>query len=538
MAYFDRSDLPFYYAMADSWSIGDQYFQSTQTATNPNRLFLFSGRNCDFDGLCHLDDDESEGLMWENMAETLQDAGVSWRVLQESDNFDDNAFEWFQSFIDAKPGSPLFEKGIRPVPDIALAFQDLVSRDALPEVTWIIAPTALSEHASNHPADGEDLTARLLKVLRDSPAVYSKTVFILNYDEGGQFYDHHWVPLPPSSPDDGSSTVSTFGELLPFPQQGVAAGTPYGLGFRVPLILVSPWTRGHLVYSEVCDHTSVIKFIEKRFNVRCPNISPWRRAIVGDLSAAFDWKNPDFSWPTLPETQGNVNASAWQCTHLPSPKLPLFQSMPVQEMGSRVLRPLPYVLSVDASADVSEKLQLVFESKGLQGAVFQVYDYTDTAHHPRKFTVGARASLNVTWPARTGAKYNLSAHGPNGFVRGFSGRQVATCMVNAASNGVTVYAATLLCLFTRPALGIIPKTTLVCQSFSAPRHPVQRSSITATVAVFITAAAEAPATCTFSLVDSTYRTHDSRAKHATHSTVAATAVCPSLMCRCIPFPFF
>lgn len=430
MAYFDRTDLPFYYAMADSWTIGDQYFQSTQTATNPNRQFLFSGRNCDGNitppdnatvpTFCHLDDDESEGLKWETMAETLQAANVSWRVLQENDNFDDNAFEWFQSFIDAKPGSLLFDNGVKPVPDIVHAFGDMVAADALPQVTWIIAPASLSEHANNHPADGEDLTARLMRALGSNPKVYSKTVFILNYDEGGQFYDHHWVPLPPSSPADGKSTVTTMGELLPVAQQGIPAGTPYGLGFRVPLVIVSPWTRGHLVYSEVCDHTSVIKFVEKRFKVKCPNVSPWRRAIVGDLSAAFDWANPDFTWPALPNTERNVNASAWQCAHNPPPRLPLFQKMPVQEPGSRVLRPLPYVLSVTAAAASAASLQLTFESMGNQGAAFQVYNLADPSLPPRKYTVGAAASLDDEWPVS--GDYSLAAYGPNGFVRKFSGR--------------------------------------------------------------------------------------------------------------------
>ena len=209
---------------------------------------------------CHLDDDESANLQWETMAETLQAAGVSWRVLQENDNFDDNAFEWFQSFVDAKPGSVLFDQGVRPVADIVETFRGMVANDTLPHVTWIIAPTALSEHANNHPADGEDLTARLLRALGSNPAVYSKTVFILNYDEGGQFYDHHWVPLPPSSAGDGKSSVTTMGELLPAAQLGVPAGSPVGLGFRVPLIIVSPWTRGHLVYSRAF-FTSQIMFL-------------------------------------------------------------------------------------------------------------------------------------------------------------------------------------------------------------------------------------------------------------------------------------
>ena len=139
------------------------------------------------------------------------------------------------------------------------------------------------------------------------------------------------------------------------------------------------------MYSEVCDHTSVIKFVEKRFKVSCPNVSPWRRAIVGDLTAAFDWQKPDFSWPTLPDTQGNANASAWQCAHLPAPKLPLFQSMPVQEQGSRMLRPLPYTLRIAAALAVTPSLQLTFESQGSQGAAFQVYDLADTSRTPRKY---------------------------------------------------------------------------------------------------------------------------------------------------------
>jgi phospholipase C len=260
-----------------------------------------------------------------------------------------------------------------------------------------------------------------VRVLGSNPAVYSKTVFILNYDEGGQFYDHHWVPMPPSSPADGKSSATTLGELLPAAQLGVPAGTPVGLGFRVPLIVVSPWTRGHLVYSEVCDHTSVIKFVEARFKVSCPNISPWRRSIVGDLTAAFDWAHPDYSWPSLPDTQGNVNASAWQCAHLPPPKLPLLQSMPVQEPGSRVLRPLPYVLHVTTANATAASLQLKFESEGAQGAAFQVYNLADPSLPPRKYTVAAGAVLQDDWSVQGGG-YSLAAYGPNGFVRKLSGR--------------------------------------------------------------------------------------------------------------------
>ena len=65
--------------------------------------------------------------------------------------------------------------------------------NTLPQVSWIVAPANQSEHASNHPAAGEDLTARLLKVMQENPDVYAKTAFILNYDEGGQFFVRHCV---------------------------------------------------------------------------------------------------------------------------------------------------------------------------------------------------------------------------------------------------------------------------------------------------------------------------------------------------------
>jgi len=118
-------------------------------------------------------------------------------------------------------------------------------------------------------------------------------VFIINYDECGGWFDHHWVSTPPRDNTDGISTVTVEGELLMNPKKGIPAGNPIGLGFRVPLIIISPWTRGGYVYSEVTDHTSVIKFLEILFGFHCPNISPWRRAVTGDLMHAFNFETPD-----------------------------------------------------------------------------------------------------------------------------------------------------------------------------------------------------------------------------------------------------
>lgn len=428
MSYFTREDLPWYYALADEFTIGDQYFQSTFTATNPNRLFLFSGSNglsAPNSTFCMLDDTEPlPGFTWETYAESLQAANVSWRVIQELDNFDDNAFEWFESFRQAKPGTPLFDNGVMPVWDLVGAFEEMVATDTLPSVLWIVGPTALSEHATNHPADGEWLTSELIAVL-SSPQyadVYAKTLFVLNYDEGGQFFDHHWPPVPPMGPLDGKSTVTTVGELTKVEEFGVPAGTPIGMGFRVPLILVSPWTRGHYVYSEVSDHASVLKFLEKRFGVPCPNISPWRRAVTSDLTAAFDFANPDYSWPeSFPSTAQNVNQSKWECENLPAPTLPASQSMPVQEAGTRLARSLPYEFLISDTV-AATGVTVVMNNTGAAGAVFAVFDLTYPAMTPRKYTVEGGKALDDVWlPSNATNTYNLSLHGPNGFVRKFSG---------------------------------------------------------------------------------------------------------------------
>jgi len=98
-----------------------------------------------------------------------------------------------------------------------------------------------------HPQDGEELSSRLIAILLNNKKVYSETAFILNYDEGGQFFDHQWIPTPPRNSADGISTVTVEGELTTDMRFGIPAGNPIGLGFRVPLIIISPWTRGGYV---------------------------------------------------------------------------------------------------------------------------------------------------------------------------------------------------------------------------------------------------------------------------------------------------
>ena len=450
MSYFERSDLPYYYELADAFTIGDQHFQSTLTQTCPNRMHLFSGSNNNLwnrkergsggplnDTYMMLDNSEPDpGWDWPTMAETLEDAGVSWKVYMEEDNFDDNGFAWFKNFQHAEPGNPLYDKGMVRVPtnDLVKSFEEDVKNDALPQVTWLIAPANQSEHATNHPAAGEDLSARLLRVMQDNPEIYKKTAFIINYDEGGQFFDHLVPPTPHVDATDGKSTMTTLGEITTETYVSVPPGNPIGLGFRVPLIIVSPWTRvkGGAVYSEVVDHTSLIQFVEKRFNVTCPNISPWRRAITGDLTHAFDFvSEPDLSWPLLPDTSSFVAAADKECADLPSPRVPIQQSMPSQEEGTKVARPLPYQFDIqDSFSSDGKSLTLTMKNIGTAGVVFHVYDYSTSdgkgMDPPKKYSIEAGKELNDTWKmvVDDGAKnggFDLGLYGPNGFVRLYQG---------------------------------------------------------------------------------------------------------------------
>lgn len=216
----------------------------------------------------------------------------------------------------------------------------------------------------------------------------------------------------------------------------VKAGTPIGMGFRVPLLIISPWTRvsGGAVYSEVVDHTSIIQFIEKRFNVHCPNISPWRRTVAGDLTAAFDFESPpDYTWPAdLPDTSSYVEDANKHCADLPSPAVPTKQAMPIQEPGTKVARPLPYKFIIqDEINDTYTKttginsLTLSIKNVGFAGVVFYVYDYGTsdgkTMDPPKKYTIEAGKELDDVWKSVNGAFFDLSLHGPNGFVRRFQG---------------------------------------------------------------------------------------------------------------------
>jgi phospholipase C len=449
MGHFAREELPFYYALADAFTVCDGYYCSIHGPTNPNRMHLFTGSsgltvgdtgkqvvdNAD-DGNWKadmaLDKPTFAGHAWTTYAQRLQQAGVDWRIYQEYDNFGDNALAYFAHFRKLSRDSQEYRRARAWVPgtdantwqasrgeSLVAAFAEDVRRGTLPQVSWIVAPEVMTEHpgAEVAPAYGQSLTARLLEALAANPEVWSKTVFILNYDENGGFFDHVPPPLPAIRRELGLSTVSTEGEDH--------QGTPVGLGVRTPTLVVSPWSRGGWVNSQVFDHTSVLRFLEQRFGVAEPNIGAWRRAVTGDLTSCFDFADPNRAWPKLPATRGYIDEQATAaCRARVQPSAPLAQQLPQQERGGRPARALPYALQVHARVAHAQHagdadIELRFDNTGAAGAGLTVY----TPNHgdgPRYYTLEAGKHLADTWPS-AGDGYDLHVHGPNGFVREFAG---------------------------------------------------------------------------------------------------------------------
>ena len=456
MAYYKGSDLPFYHALASAFTICDAYHCSTLTQTYPNRLHLWTG--CNGGGkvggdpeMSNYGEDETPSADmaedrpmargphdWKTYAERLQEAGISWKVYQEYDNFGDNILSVFKNFRSCDKGSPLYERGRswvsehRPDPDrkrsdgeqLVAAFRADVAAGALPQVSWIVTAADLSEHPSAEPAKGEHVCAGLIEALVDHPEVFAKTVFIVNYDEAGGFYDHMPPPMPPLRPEEGHSTVSTAGEAKDYGDAKVAnpGVHPLGLGVRVPAIVVSPWSRGGYVCSEVFDHTSTLRFLEKRFGVREDNISDWRRAVCGDLTSAFDFAEPNRDWASLalPAT-ADYMARVRRSKAAPSLRIPEVQSPAAQDGPSRPARPVPYALGADVRVE-GGAVWIDLANAGTAGAVFQVFDNTDRAG-PWRFTLGPKARYAAGhWNEAMGrGVYDLTVTGPNGFHRRFAG---------------------------------------------------------------------------------------------------------------------
>jgi len=277
MGYFEREDIPFHTALAEAFTICDNYHCSVLGPTNPNRLYMWTG----------MIDPEGTGggpitdntpafnnpiLSWTTYPERLTKAGVSWQVYQEEDNYDDNALEWCKQFADAPRNSELYQRGM--TRKSAGWFEYDALHDRLPQVSWLVAPSAQSEHPD-------------------------------------------WTPA-------GGAAESVD-------------GVPIGPGFRVPTIVVSPWTAGGYVDSTLTDHTSLIRILERRFGVTETNTSAYRRQVMGDFTTSLQFNRTPAAYPTGNRQLQKVTvaeeflAMQQQVADNPAPTVPTGpQTMPTQ----------------------------------------------------------------------------------------------------------------------------------------------------------------------------------------------------------------
>ncbi|WP_166364762.1 phosphocholine-specific phospholipase C [Pseudomonas akapageensis] len=471
MGYYTREEIPFQFALAEAFTLCDNYFCSVLSGTEPNRIVFWSGANfdpaqrrkgrnatpetsepnnlrCTITGTWPTPGYRyrSNGFDWPTVPQVLQKAGVSWRIYQDpNDNWDGsmNGCLAFNAFRNAEPGSAIYENGMSKwsMDDLASHVQN----DTLPQVCWILPSQQQSEHPSgSSPVSGADFTHRVLAALVANPQVWSSTVLFITYDENDGFFDHVPPPAVPSlNPDDSLAGAATLDLTGMYFHAGAdthryldpvdtASGTlrPYGMGPRVPMYVVSPWSKGGWVSSQVFDHTSVAQFLERRFDLLVPAISPWHRAVSGDLSDAFDFAAPnDPTLPGLPDTRQYASIEAQQLTLLPATAPATLASF-VQDPGTRPSRATPYVLEVNASTSNDGKVTLQFVNSGRQGAVFHVYDMRHLERIPRRYTVEAGKVLDDSaWQAASAdGSYDLIVFSTNGFVRTFKG-SVATALV-------------------------------------------------------------------------------------------------------------
>lgn len=355
-----------------------------------------------------------------------------------------------------------------PKGDILHQFRADVKADKLPTVSWLVAPQNFSDHPSA-PMYGAWYVSEILNILTENPEIWKKTIFILNYDENDGYFDHvpPFVAPKPGDPSTGmtSPDLAYSDEYVTKEQEldyGIkpenATEGPVGLGYRVPLIIASPWTKGGWVNSEVCDITSTIQFVEhfleKKKGIRLveDNISSWRRAITGDLTSAFrPFTNEKTPLPDFLDRNTQI-ASINQAKDKPAPngfkllkdseietikkgEKPNF--FPQQESGSKPSNALNYELYVHETR-LEDAIFLQFEAgnnlfkEHALGAAFNVYAYgyqLDKANWSFATSAGEKVGYGWNLNVFDGQQYNLALHGPNGYYRLYEGDKSANALL-------------------------------------------------------------------------------------------------------------
>jgi len=581
MGHYTREDLPFYYALADAFTVCDQHYCAVMTSTSPNRCFLWTGtirdrQSADSRVFMRNEEIDDGGMIWKTFPERLQEAGISWKSYQnelsrsaltgEADawlsNFGDNILECFASYnVEAYPGfaaaaerwiaessreiqkleariaaetSPSEAASLQtrlkaernrvenfrrtlaqcgneryqqltgeqralfhaafvtntddpdyhalqelqfddagtprtmkvPRGDVFHQFRKDVEEGNLPTVSWLTAPENFSDHPTS-PWYGAWYVSEVMDILTKNPDVWKKTIFILTYDENDGYFDHapSFVAADPKRPETGGASAGidtgieyTYveDELAQGVERKYARSGPIGMGFRVPMIIASPWTRGGWVNSQLFDHTSSLMFlecfIERKYGktVKEENISAWRRAVAGDLTSAFrryDSREPDLDF--LNRDRFVIGIEQARYKEIPSnysklsaleiddinrgPQHSSFTSH--QEPGTRPSCALPYELYAEGSptSDGTQfELRLAAGNKvhgdNAAGAAFIVHlrnlnDPASGGFQSATYAVKAGDTLRPRFPLSLfgNAGYSIEVHAPNGFYRSFTG---------------------------------------------------------------------------------------------------------------------
>ncbi len=578
MGYYNRQDIPFYYSLADAFTVCDQNFCSSLTGTTPNRLYLWTGtlrekQNASAQAnVSNSDVNYDKEVNWKTFPERLEENDISWKIYQNEislesgltadedswlGNFTDNPIEWFsqynvrfsKSYRDylekmetVLPGEikklekelqaldktskeaeevtgklkdkqelwvkvqnrhrwsdknfeklSQTEKNIHskafttnnknpdyrklttlsykdddtaremklPKDDVLYQFREDVNNGALPAVSWIIG----SENFSDHPGApwyGAWYVSEIMDILTSKPEVWKKTIFILCYDENDGYFDHvpPFVPPHPNKPDTGlvsegidvSVEYVTLEQDLQRTKEKYARESPIGLGYRVPLVIASPWSRGGAVCSQVFDHTSILQFLEKMLSnktgkkIEETNISAWRRTVCGDLTSVFKPYNGEKLiapssvakepfYESIHKAQFKKDPSGYKRLTEEeikqiNKKSSSLSLMPRQEKGIRSACALPYQLYADGKINADKKtFDIKFAAKNeifgeqAAGSPFTVYAQVGDDLNTRNYAVTAGDQLEDKWLLKEFENKNnhLRVNGPNGFFREFMG---------------------------------------------------------------------------------------------------------------------
>jgi phospholipase C len=541
LGYYKREDIPFYYAMADAFTICDHHFCSSLTGTTPNRLFFWTGtirpeQNGNSVAVVNNYQAESQDNVfvdWQTFPELLEDNDVSWKVYQNElwtakltnldkdgeiddwlGNYGDNPLEYVTrhhvklsayfrkngdktshpaltvdevlakynqlsqreknlinkafttnidnpDYLQLAPFTFTNDEGKTetlniPKEDIFEQFRKDVDTGKLPTVSWLVAPQRFSDHTSS-PLYGTWYVSEAIDILTKNPEVWKKTIFILTYDENDGYFDH-LSPFVPPKPEDLSTGKVSEG-LNTWADYEFKKDSPIGLGYRVPMMVASPWSKGGYVNSQVFDHTSSLMFLENFLShktgkkIKSDTISPWRRAICGDLTSIFrPYAGENINTPARLKREKvigdiqNAKSKPAQVTPTALAKeeidkinsLPPFHKdasefAPVQEKGIKPACALPYQLQVDSLINVNT-IELDFTSLKTSfgqklenvGAPFTVYTpsaYQKEAGKNWNYAVNAGGWLRDSWKIADFENeiYNLVVNGPNGFFRHFKG---------------------------------------------------------------------------------------------------------------------